>query len=1462
MMKCNRIISTMLAVMMIFGSLVGVLPFLVVPAEASTVVTFPVANGEEVAKENLNQTYLSARDKINRDPYMQLYATKGQYNLYANIFTGEVYAEDTLSGQVLTTNPYYIGDEYGTDTIPKELMSQFELVFTTKEGTQLVYNSYDWSSSRGQIYPTLFKDGIRLEYTVGDTTARYVVPNGISRERFESLIIIPAQQYLISLIQEMVLQKRGAIDDSKTTEEKIVYDNDDELKALCEWADKNQYQVNYNKAPVKWGFEDVMAYFYSFDPEKVPEGTNVISAFDTWYRLAYIYYKVLCGNNGKNYREYSKMGNNTADYFSLVTMYQLQDPNEAKSEQLRQDMFETYPATRRQDEDGKWFALYALDNTLSNAKKRGLQQTIAKYSPNYTIDMMYEDEAETELEPAVEINPVFRLALEYQLTDTGMTVTLPASSIFYDETLYSLVEIDILRYMGADDMRRGGYVFYPDGSGTLIDFDDFAHKNITISGNVYGQDYSFHAVTGANQQSIRMPVYGATTNKTIYYVDNIYHKEDPTNPDIPALIYLTEETYLSGAFSYVLKEKKIDEVKDADGNIITAAYYQFYFEGAGGQMIDLPYGTDGRQYYLNERNERVYLSSGRGLPSNVPTITVTELHTQNFTDGYLAILEDGASLCTMNVEINGASNNHYAAVFPSFRPLPQDTYDLSETTPGSDSVMFTVSSKEKYMDDMTIRYVILTDETIAKETAGINGEYVSSYVGMANVYRDYLTKEVNVLLDMVNDDVMSQLPLYIETFGVMDTIEKILTIPVEVKVALTSFEDVQKMHQELSAAGISNVKFRLKGYTNGGMFSNYPAKLKWERKAGGKSGLKDLLSYVSSQAAAGMEIYPDFEFQYVQGTALFDGIRWKKVAARTVDNRYAIKRLYSPVTQEYDSMAEGVIVAPTEITRLFDKFNKKYSKLDMTTISLGTMAGELSSSYDEDETLIREDAMQQMVAFLAGVSEDYSVMSSGGNIYALKHIDHLLNAPIDSSHFRVTSNTIPFFGMVVHGALSYAGGPLNEEGNPDYTLLRSIESGASLYFILSYANTKLMKEDPLLSDYYSVDYQIWKGDVIAYYKKLNTAIGDLQDYVIKNHEFITAERVKNDEAAQSKEEISNRNLLEAEYLAAFDAHVDFVMDTAKNDMRVLREFFLFSASEFAKEDVKAWGAAEEEKGNSPTTAEMDAQRKVFEKEYEDNYYSKYLPRLAEDPFRFHGLMTSKIQTMHLQGSVLLGYVGIDIKEGEVATRAHAEQMMNAIVFYVLDGDPSNDSRTICIKSGQEFAMSIDEIKICEQALRIFGLEAPFDYANIPALIANPQDFADQLPADFLLFLDELLQRCDEIEEGVPFIPAGADDADGDGIFVLPEKGNVKFDELALTLDVERVEYESAYRFVTDSFAQDEDYVPTIYTIADGSVVIVTYVKGDHSVRFVLNYNMFSVRVNIEGEDEFVLGPQDFHRLDQ
>jgi len=208
-------------------------------------------------------------------------------------------------------------------------------------------------------------------------------------------------------------------------------------------------------------------------------------------------------------------------------------------------------------------------------------------------------------------------------------------------------------------------------------------------------------------------------------------------------------------------------------------------------------------------------------------------------------------------------------------------------------------------------------------------------------------------------------------------------------------------------------------------------------------------------------------------------------------------------------------------------------KYGNTGISVATMGTDLNSDFDEDEPYHREDNKEFTMQFLERLDNDYeSVMIEGGNMYALQYADIITGMSLESSRYVRASETIPFTGVVLHGSKVTTGTTTNMEGDIKEAILRSIESGAYLYFTLSYQNTNRLKEDVETSGYYSVNYEIWKEDVAEYYTILNDALKDLQTSYIVDHEFMEGYRVPDpdeqeaDEAAKAAEKAAKEEALQ------------------------------------------------------------------------------------------------------------------------------------------------------------------------------------------------------------------------------------------------------------------------------------------------------------------------------------------------
>ena len=652
-------------------------------------------------------------------------------------------------------------------------------------------------------------------------------------------------------------------------------------------------------------------------------------------------------------------------------------------------MQRAYPIT-------KTMAVYVLSSDIVNRELAYMENIIKTYAPDYTYEEMEYDHQMTQYESKTLSTPVFRMSLEYTLSEDGLVVSLPANGIRFDETLYKLQNITLLPYMGAGTYTNDGYTFIPDGSGALMDYADFSGRNTSIAGTVYGTDFAYQTLDGAaNQDVMRMPVYGIVeTRQKIKYVEN-------------------EKTYT----------ETVETTDPETGEVTT------------------------------EEVEK--------------TITVEEAVRVKENRGFLAIIEEGDALARIAAKHENQLHN-YNSVQVTVNPRPKDSYVLSDSISVGSSSAIEVVSDRKYVGSYKIKYIMLTDDTVAEEN-NIEDYYETTWMGMARAYRDYLMKN-GTLTRLSDADVKADIPLYIETFGVTETIEKILSVPTTVKKALTSFDNVKTIYDELAAEGITNIDFRLTGYNNGGMYATIPSKLKWEKEAGGSSGYENLLAYAAEK---GFGVYPDFDFSYVHRHKSSDGLKLNRDIVKTIDNRYSSLREYDASLQEYVSYYT-LCVSPSVYSQFYTKFSKNYLKDNTQTISISTIGNTLNSDFDSNEPYNRNDAKKFTEEFLASVKADIaSVMSDKGNVYTWQYIDKMLNVSLQSSRSLYASASVPFMGVVLHGSVEFAGSALNMAGDVDYDLLKAIENGAGIYFILSYDNTELLKEDFKLSKYYSVRYDIW-----------------------------------------------------------------------------------------------------------------------------------------------------------------------------------------------------------------------------------------------------------------------------------------------------------------------------------------------------------------------------------------------------
>lgn len=82
---------------------------------------------------------------------------------------------------------------------------------------------------------------------------------------------------------------------------------------------------------------------------------------------------------------------------------------------------------------------------------------------------------------------------------------------------YKIIDIALLPYFGAGGNKNEGYIFVPDGSGALINFNNGKSDSKEYEEDIYGRDLIYtNTVNNTVKQTVRMPVFGIKNGNNAY----------------------------------------------------------------------------------------------------------------------------------------------------------------------------------------------------------------------------------------------------------------------------------------------------------------------------------------------------------------------------------------------------------------------------------------------------------------------------------------------------------------------------------------------------------------------------------------------------------------------------------------------------------------------------------------------------------------------------------------------------------------------------------------------------------------------------------------------------------------------------------------------------------------------------------------------------------------------------------
>ncbi len=402
------------------------------------------------------------------------------------------------------------------------------------------------------------------------------------------------------------------------------------------------------------------------------------------------------------------------------------------------------------------------------------------------------------------------------------------------------------------------------------------------------------------------------------------------------------------------------------------------------------------------------------------------------------------------------------------------------TNAGTGDRISTVTQAPFGVDSYTLRYYFLSGED-------------ANYSGMANCYRDYLTKEKGLKKSV------DKSTLALNVYGSLETTANFLGIKYNKKRVLTSFEDAQNIVEELKESGVDNISLLYTGWTNNGVINRKYLKSAAPLSVlGGKKDLDTLLQYLKDN---------DFEYylgaDFLNYTTSGGGVSRKNDSSIAPNGDLAVQFDYSIVTYEYDpEIKPWVLISPLELKSASSKFIKNFNKRGYDSIFLANIGSMVYSDFSPKDGIYRSTSITLFENFVKDIEVE-NVAVDGGNSYVVPYADRIYNLSISSSKYDLFDYDVPFMQMVLHGYKNYTTPAVVQSVDPKTTYLKSLETGSDLQFLCISDDSYNLRETRL-SSMYSSEFSLWKDTAVEYYKAQKQVNNPVFDQTIVKHECLAA----------------------------------------------------------------------------------------------------------------------------------------------------------------------------------------------------------------------------------------------------------------------------------------------------------------------------------------------------------------------